>query len=79
MPSHPFDSDPVYEQLGVPPRHLRFPHAISGLLQHLALSVERLEGWRDRVYAGECVVGGLSPDEVAQDTVLGREIGRAHV
>lgn len=71
--THPFDSDPTYERLGVPPRSHRLPHAISGLLQHLALSVERLEAWRDRVRAGECVVGGLTPDEVAQDAVLGRE------
>ena len=73
MPSHPFDTDPTYESLGVPPRSHRLPHALSGLLQHLALSVERLEAWRDRVRAGECVYGGLSPDEVAQDDVLGRE------
>lgn len=68
---HPFDSDPTYEALGVPPRHLRFPHALSALLRDLALSIERLESWRDRVRAGECVLGGLSPDEVAQDEVLG--------
>jgi len=73
LPSHPFDSDPVYEQLGVPPRHLRFHHPLSTLLQDLAQSVERLEAWRDRVRAGECAFGGLSPDEHAQDEVLGRE------
>jgi hypothetical protein len=71
LTSHPFDSDPVYEQLGVPPRHLRDPHPLSTLLRHLAQSVERLEGWRDRVRAGETVFGGLTPEEVAQDEVLG--------
>jgi len=70
---HPFDSDPIYESLGVPPRSHRLPHPITGLLQHLALSVEHLEAWRDRVHAGLDVYGGLTPDEVAQDEVLGRE------
>ena len=46
---------------------------LSTLLQDLAQSVERLEAWRDRVHAGLDVYGGLSPDEVAQDAVLGRE------
>jgi hypothetical protein len=71
--THPFDADPTYKALGVPPRSNRFPHPLSALLRQLALSVERLEGWRDRVYAGDCVYGGLSPDEVACDEVLGRE------
>lgn len=70
---HPFDSDPVYEQLGVPPRSIRVHHPLSTLLQDLAKSVERLEAWRDRVRAGECVYGGLSPEEHAQDETLGRE------
>jgi len=71
--THPFDSDPAYESLGVPPRALRVQHPLSPLLQNLATSVERLEAWRDRVRAGLDVFGGLTPDEVAQDEVLGRE------
>lgn len=70
---HPFDSDPTYESLGVPRREHRFQHPISGLLRDLAISVERLEAWRDRVRAWECVVGGLTPEEHAQDEALGRE------
>lgn len=73
MSTHPFDSDPVYEGLGVPPRSQRFPHPLSALLRDLAQSVERLESWRDRVHAGLDAYGGLSPEEHAQDDVLGRE------
>lgn len=68
MTAHPFDSDPTYESLGVPPRSIRVPHPLSALLRDLAQSVERLEAWRDRVHAG------LSPEDHAQDEVLGREV-----